>query len=417
MTSSASDAASATTPMWTRRGTAAYRRISVALFLAGFATFSLLYGVQPLLPAIAQAFGVSPAESSLALSLSTGMLAFAILGAGAVSSAVARRPLMGASMCAAAVLNIVAALVPDWHALLVARAVSGFVLGGVPAVAMAYLAEEIEPPGLGLAMGLYVGGTAFGGMMGRIGISVLTEFMGWRAALICLGVIGLAAAAGFAALLPASRNFVPRRGQAWADHVGHWAAHLRHPGLPRLFAIAGLLMGAFVTVYNYIGFRLVLPPYGLNQTQIGLIFTAYVFGIVSSAVAGALADRFGRWPVMVSGMVCMAAGLMLTCVAPLAGVVAGIVGLTFGFFVAHAVASGWVGRLAVGSKGHASSLYLLSYYLGSSVMGSVGGWFWGHGGWWPVAGFTLVLVGLALWSAWGLRRVDVARRPGATMGA
>ena len=398
-------ASAALSPQWTRRGTAAYRRIRVALFLAGFATFSLLYGVQPLLPAMAQAFGVSPAESSLALSVSTGMLAVAILAAGAVSASMARRPLMFTSMCAAAVLNILAALVPDWHALLLARAVSGFMLGGVPAVAMAYLAEEIEPPGLGLAMGLYVGGTAFGGMMGRIGVSVLTEWVGWRSALTGLGVVGLLAAAGFVFLLPASRNFVPRRGQAWSDHLAQWAAHLRQPGLPRLFAIAGLLMGAFVTVYNYAGFRLVQPPYELNQTEIGLIFAAYVFGIVSSAVAGALADRFGRWPVMVSGLGCMVAGLGLTCLSPLAWIVAGIIGLTFGFFVAHAVASGWVGRLAVGSKGHASSLYLLSYYLGSSVMGSVGGWFWGHGGWGSVAGFTLLLLALAGVAAWGLRRI------------
>lgn len=398
----------APTPSWTRRGTVAYRRISIALFLAGFATFSLLYGVQPLLPAVARSFGVSPAESSLALSVSTGMLAVAILGAGAVSASVARRPLMFTSMCAAAALNILAALVPDWHALLLARALSGFMLGGVPAVAMAYLAEEIEPPGLGLAMGLYVGGTAFGGMMGRIGISVLTEWVGWRSALMGLGGLGLLAAIGFVSLLPASRNFVPRRGQAWSDHLAQWAGHLRQPGLARLFAIAGLLMGAFVTVYNYAGFRLVQPPYGLNQTQIGLIFAAYVFGIVSSAVAGALADRFGRWPVMVSGMACMMAGLLLTCLSPLSWVVTGIVGLTFGFFVAHAVASGWVGRLAVGSKGHASSLYLLSYYLGSSVMGSVGGWFWGHGGWGAVAGFTLLLVGLGVAAAWRLRRIGGA---------
>ena len=35
--------------------------------------------------------------------------------------------------------------------------------------------------------------------------------------------------------------------------------------------------------------------------------------------------------------------------------------------------SGWVGQLALQSKGHASSLYLLAYYMGSSVLGSAGG--------------------------------------------
>lgn len=392
-------------PRWTRRGTPAYRRISLALFLAGWATFSLLYGVQPLLPAMAGHFGVSPAESSLALSLSTGCLAFAILGAGAVSASVQRRPLMFASMLAAALLNLVAALVPHWHALLLARALSGLALGGVPAVAMAYLAEEIEPPGLGLAMGLYVGGTAFGGMSGRVVVSVLAEHLGWQHALVGLGGLSLLVAGGFWCLLPASRNFQPRSPQPVREHLGIWLSQLRAPGLPSLFAIAGLLMGAFVTVYNYGGFRLMAAPYGLSQAQIGLIFGAYVFGMVSSATAGALADRFGRWPVLLSGLLCTLAGLLITCLAPLGAVVGGIVALTIGFFVAHAVASGWVGQLAVGSKGHAASLYLLSYYLGSSVMGSLGGWFWAHGAWPGVAGFCAVLLGWALWAAWRLRHI------------
>ena len=57
---------------WVESGSPAYRRISLALFLAGFATFSLLYCVQPVLPELAQAFGLGAANSSFALSVSTG---------------------------------------------------------------------------------------------------------------------------------------------------------------------------------------------------------------------------------------------------------------------------------------------------------------------------------------------------------
>src|SRR5258708_31333650 len=90
---------------WTERGSSAYRRISIALFLAGFATFSLIYCVQPLLPAFAQDFHVGAAESSLALSLTTGFLAIAILCVGAGSEMLGRRGLMFASMGGAAILN------------------------------------------------------------------------------------------------------------------------------------------------------------------------------------------------------------------------------------------------------------------------------------------------------------------------
>lgn len=389
---------------WIERGTPAYRRASLALFLAGFSTFSLLYCVQPLLPLFAREFGVGAAQSSLALSFSTGFLAVAIFGAAAVSESAGRRGLMFGSMTAAALLNIAVALAPDWHLLLGLRALEGFLLGGVPAVAMAYLAEETDPRGLGLAMGLYIGGTAFGGMMGRVGTGLLVEALSWRPALAILGGIGLAAALSFLALLPPSRNFRPRRGINARHHAQAWLGHLANPRLRPLFIISFLTMGAFVAVYNYAGFRLLEAPYNLSQSELGLIFTVYLFGIAASSTAGGLADRLGRRVVLPAGIGLAAAGIGLTLLPGLAAMILGIIVLTTGFFAAHAVASGWVGRLAAGTKGHASSLYLLAYYLGSSVVGSAGGWFWTGSAWRGVALFTSALLALALVAALILHR-------------
>ncbi|MCB1973612.1 MAG: MFS transporter [Burkholderiaceae bacterium] len=392
-------------PSWVQAGTPAYRRISLALFLAGFATFSLLYCVQPVLPELAAHFGLGAAGSSLALSVTTGCLAVAIFVAGALSEGRDQRRLMFVSMALAALCNVLAAVAPTWGGLLVARAFEGLLLGGVPAVAMAYLSNHIHPRGLGFSMGLYIGGTAFGGMAGRIGMSALADHFGWRVALATMGVLGLVSAVGFVGLLPRTggSDTPAARSRTLSYHLDAWRTHLQTPGLPLLFASGFALMGVFVSLFNYAGFRLALPPYGLSQTQIGLIFSVYLFGMVASPTAGALADRLGRAPVLVGGVVLMSAGVLLTLVAPLAGVIAGIAVLTFGFFVAHAVASGWVGRLALQSRGHASSLYLLAYYLGSSLLGSAGGWFWEHGRWPALVVFSLALLAGALWLALRLR--------------
>ncbi|GAA0620104.1 MFS transporter [Thalassospira tepidiphila] len=390
-------------PVWIKPGSAAFRRISIALFLAGYATFSLIYCVQPLLPELANHFVVGPAESSLALSLTTGFLAFAILLAGAVSEAVGRKQLMLISICVASVLNLIAPFLSDWHAFLVVRALEGLMLGGVPAVAMAYLAEEIDPKGLGMTMGIYISGTAIGGLSGRVVIGFLTDLFGWHVALGAMGALGLIAALGFAVLLPASRNFVKRPGFQVGYHLRAWGGHLKHAGLPFVFLIGAFAMGCFVTVFNYVGFRLSDAPYGLSQSQIGLIFVVYLCGSVTSSIAGALSDKIGRGPVLVVGLLLAALGVGLTVSDSLSVIIGGIVVLTSGFFVAHSIASGWVGRLAETAKGHASSLYLLAYYLGSSIMGSVGGWFWDQGGWNAVAGFAgslllcALLCGLYLW--------------------
>lgn len=126
-------------PAWIEFGTAEYRRTGIAFFVVGFATFSMLYCVQPLLPLFAADFSVSPAESSLTLSLATGMLAFSVAAAAAFSQAIGRRGVMFASMGLAAMFHLIAGIAPGWYAILAARALEGLVLGVV------YLSVLVNP--------------------------------------------------------------------------------------------------------------------------------------------------------------------------------------------------------------------------------------------------------------------------------
>lgn len=395
--SSTRRSSSSDSPPFLERGSRAYWHASLALLFAGYATFSLLYCVQPLLPEFSAAFGVSPAESALSVSVSTASLALAIFVAGFVSEGWSRHRLMTMSLTASSILTIIAAFLPNWHALLVVRALEGLALGGVPAVAMAYLAEEVEPEGLGLAMGLYVGGTAIGGMAGRVISGVLADFFSWRVAIGGIGALGLLSTLAFRALLPPSRRFVPRRGMGFRHHRSALAAHIRSRDLPFLFLMGFVLMGSFVTLYNYVGYRLIGAPFRLNQTQIGAIFTVYLAGVVASPWSGKMADAFGRGRVLIASLALMMAGVLLTMSMSLPVIVGGIACLTFGFFAGHSVASGWVGRLALHAKGQAAALYLLAYYVGSSVIGSYGGHFWTGFGWSGVVGLiaALLVVGLA----------------------
>ncbi|NUY03596.1 MFS transporter [Paraburkholderia sp. JPY169] len=385
------------------RGSRAYWRASLALLFAGYATFSLLYCVQPLLPSFSEAFNVTPAQSSLSLSLSTAALALAIFVAGFVSEGWSRHKLMTLSLTVSSVLTIGVSVAPHWNQLLVLRTLEGLALGGVPAVAMAYLAEEVHPDGLGLAMGLYVGGTAIGGMAGRVITGVVADLFSWRVAIGTIGVLGLLSMLAFRALLPPSRHFVPRRGLGFAHHRTLLLRQFTRPGLPLLFLLGFVLMGSFVTLYNYIGYRLLAPPYRLNQTEIGAIFIVYLVGVVASPWSGRMADTFGRARVLIGSLLLMVFGLALTMLHPLAAVAAGIACVTFGFFAGHSVASGWVGRLAKDAKGQAAALYLLAYYIGSSLVGSYGGHVWAGHGWNGVVGLVGALLVIGLVAATRLR--------------
>ncbi|WP_418162111.1 MFS transporter [Pantoea vagans] len=384
-----------------RRGTPAFMRVTLALFSAGLATFALLYCVQPILPVLSQQFGISPATSSLSLSISTGLMALGLLVTGPLSDAIGRKSVMVTALMLAAICTLISATMTSWHGILIMRALMGLSLSGVAAVGMTYLSEEMDARVVAFSMGLYISGNSIGGMSGRLLSGVLTDLFSWRIAVAVIGCFSLASALMFWKILPASRHFRPitlRPRNLLINFRLHW----RDPGLPWLFAEGFLLMGAFVTLFNYIGYRLLDAPWHLSQAVVGLLSVVYLTGSWSSPKAGALTSRLGRGPVMLGATAIMLLGLLVTAFNSLWLILPGMMLFTAGFFAAHAVASGWIGPRARRARGQASSLYLFSYYVGSSVAGTLGGLFWHNFGWSGITLFISVLLILALLVAWRL---------------
>jgi MFS transporter, YNFM family, putative membrane transport protein len=389
-------------------GTAAYRKFSLALLIAGFATFSLLYSVQSLLPVFSRSFHVSAGEASLVVSLATGPLAIALIAASVLSDLIGRQRIMTVSLFAGSLLTVASAVVPGWHTLLVTRFLTGIALGGIPAVAMAYVAEEVDAASIGSAMGLYIAGSAIGGMAGRILVSVLADLLSWRIALGTVGGCSLVGALVFWRVAPPSRSFAARK-HNWASFSASVKYLAKDAALPWLYSESFLLMGAFVTVYNYVAFHLLAPPYSLSQTAVGTIFLLYIVGSVSSTWFGKLAGELGRRRVFWIPIVVFLGGVALTVAQPLLLIILGVAVVTVGYFGAHSIASSWVGRRGRASRAQAAAFYLFFLYVGSSVLGWAGGIAWSRAGWIGIASFTGVLVVAALLV--GLRLVAVKPLP------
>ncbi|MES2949544.1 MAG: MFS transporter [Pseudomonadota bacterium] len=361
-------------------GTPAFSRINRAMVFGGFSTFSLLYSVQPVMPLLADQFRLTAVQSSWILSISTLTLALSLLVSSAISERVGRRPMMVWAVALAAVTTVLCAFASDFTQLLVLRAILGIALGGMPAVAIAYLGEEIEKSSLGLSIGLYIAGSAFGGMFGRLMAALLSDYFSWRVAFAVLGAAGLYAAWDFWRSLPPARNFQPTK-LVWRELFAGTRQHFADPGLAMLFCLAFLLMGCFVSLYNYLGYRLLAPPFHLSHSAVGAVSLLYLLGIASAVWVGRLVDRVGRRGVLWLVLLTMLCGLLLTLSQSLAIVILGTAVFTFGFFASHSVASSWVARRATGPKALASALYLFFYYLGSSLVGSFTGVLWERHGW------------------------------------
>lgn len=376
-------------------GSSAFKAVLFSLFLAGFAIFSSLYCVQPMMPILADYFHISPTQSSFPLSFSTIALAVGLIFTGLISDRFGRKPIMVWSLFSVSVLLLLSAVLPVWSVFLATRILIGLTVSGVAAVAMTYIGEEVAAKDIGLAMGLYISGTAIGGMSGRLIAGVLVDFISWQSATLIIGLINLCIATIFYFLLPKSRNF-----QAYPIKLSRFLTAFQHnlsdPKLRILFLQGFILMGCFVSVFNYLSYRLILSPFELSHVWIGVISITYLAGIYSSPRAAAWSQKFGRFQVLVAMLASMLLGLVLMLVNSLVLIFIGLLIFTFAFFAAHSTASSWVSVQSLQYRAVGSSLYLFCYYLGSSVLGSFSGLVWEKAGWLGLSVFIGIILAIGL---------------------
>jgi MFS transporter, YNFM family, putative membrane transport protein len=403
-----------------RPGEPGYLRLIVALFAAGVATFAALYSTQPLLGLLARDFALPASRAAWSVSVTTLLLGIGMLAAGPLSDRWGRTRMIKGSLVMTAVLGAGCAVAPSWPALLVFRGAQGLALAGVPAVALVYLREEVHASVHPRTTGMYVAGTAIGGMTGRLVAGGAADLAGWRWAIAAVAVLsGLCALVAIVAL-PASRHdtrsgaALPAAGDRRTGRhaLGAAARAVRDRQLLCLYLIGFTSMGAFVAVYNVLGLRLTAPPYRLSVFAASLVFCVYPLGSASSAVAGRLAERLGRPVMVLTGGLFAVAGVAVSLASPLPVVILGVAMITVGFFAVHGIASGWAA--SAGQRRHsvsqASAFYLLAYYLGSSVFGALGTNLWESGRWPAVAVMASVLLLTA--AATGGTQLLQTRRPG-----
>lgn len=391
--------ASITAPVYAghRAGSASYRRLIVALMAGGLANFSLMYFVQPLLPLLASEYSVSPAESAHALSITTLTITAGLLMAGPLSDRFGRVNLMRYSLVGSGLLGLASAFAPNWNALLTLRGLLGITLAWLPAAALAYLREEVHLSAHSRANAAYIAGTAIGGATGRLLPGPLAALGGWTATAATMSLLTLASGLALWLLLPASEGFQTHRVNlsemllgtvtAPSDKVLAW------------LCLAGFAaMGTFVAVYNAMAFRLQAAPFSLGHAA-SLVYLAYPIGISAPYLLRQLSDRFGRGHATALGAVLLAVATAVVALPSLIAVIIGLALLTFAFLGVHSLLSGWVvdraARQQLGNA-QASSAYLLTYYLGSTVAGALATLFWQTQGWPLVAALTVGLGGLTL---------------------
>lgn len=377
------------------QGSRRFRYIKLCIFFSGLSVFAQLYLFQPMLPMAAEQFKVSVGDTSLLVSSSTIGMALGLLFFAFKADSYSRKGLMTFSLISSALLTVISTWIPSLSLLVAIGICKGFVVSGVSAVALAYLTEEVNAAVIGAAISMYLSGNTIGGMSGRILATILAGELGWRNAVLIIGIESLILGAVFWKLFPGSRFFNPQKTD-YHLKVKQMKFFLTSPYMLRLYFIAALVMGVFVSVYNYLTFRLEASPFSLSHFIIAFIFLMYIFGVFGTMTVGRLSKRFPSNTILKGSILSMLAGALLLLSENLYILIFGLGLFTFSFFAAHTMASQMAALYAKRGKSSATSIYWLFYYFGSSILGSGTGYLLHSYSWNVFIAFLLICVVAAL---------------------
>ena len=367
-------------PMKATKESEQYREIRAGIFLSGLSVFAQLYLFQPLLPQLCHSYHISPASSAWTVSGSTLGMALGLFVFSFRADTYSRKRLMTFSLITSSLLTICSALVPHFELLVIINTIKGFLLSGVSAVALAYLAEEVSPAILGQAIALYLSGNAIGGMSGRMLVTLFSGWFGWHNAVIIIGVLSLMLGILFVIKLPPSQHFIPEPVDI-KRKINQMSSFMHNLIMIRIFLAATLFMGAFVAVYNYLGFRLESPPFSLPHYIVASVFLMYTIGVVGTIAAGRLSDKIAPTKLIKISLLFLSIGIISLLTGNLAVLVLGLGVMTLGFFATHTLASKIISQTAKEGKSSATSIYWLFYYAGSSIIGTSTGMILSSYGW------------------------------------
>ncbi|EKF6809304.1 MFS transporter [Vibrio parahaemolyticus] len=361
-------------------GTPEYKRITLSLALGSFLVFSNLYLLQPMLPTFATLFSISETQVNWLFAGSTLALSFSLVPMAVLSESIGRKPVMMVGLFSIPAISALMLLGDSFIFLVACRALIGIALAAFAAVAVAYMAEELDKHAFSMAIGTYIAANSLGGIAGRISGGLLADNFSVDVAIEVMMVVTLIGVICVHYLLPKQRNFTPSSSSLRHQNraiIGHF----RNQRVWFAMLIGGLNFALFVNLYSVMGFRLVSAPHNVPVGLASLIFICYLGGTFSSRCAGHWSKRYSSILGMFIGAVVSMAGMWIAAFESLAAMLIGLLLISFGAFFTHTLAYGWVGQNATQAKATATALYLVHYYVGGSLGGFLLLYCWQHGGW------------------------------------
>ncbi len=338
---------------------------------------SVLYAPQPLLPVLSQQFEVSREAAAALITVTFIPLALAPLAYGYLLETVSPIRVLKIAVPLLALTELLFAATSSFPLLIFIRLIQGLLIPAILTSLMTYLSARSSADTVQRIMAIYIAATIFGGFIGRATSGLIANLFGWRFSFLALAVT---LAIGFLTLfwLPETTGLKGSR-----PRFGAILETLRRPAFLPIYLSIFCLFLIFAAVMNFIPFRLTELSDQANELRIGLMYSGYMMGIVTSLGAPKIISWFsGELKTIRIGFICLG----LTLIGLATNQIWLLFGMMFLFcgamFLVHATASGLVNQLAGSEyRGLTNGLYVAFYYAGGSIGSFAPGIIYHHYGW------------------------------------
>ena len=339
------------------------------LSAAAFVSVASMRVADPLLPQVAQEFGVSAGDASViatAFALAYGLCQ---LIWGALGDRFGKYRLVALMTLVSALTAASAGFADSLAALGLARLAGGATAAAIVPLGMAFVGDHVPYRDRQAVLARFLTGTIFGLVGGQILGGVVGGLVGWRAVFLLLGLLFLLV--GLLLLLelraprvptplltgsisPAAlaRGYALLFGRSWARIV-----------LATVFVEGLLFYGAFTFIGAYLRER-----FGLDYALVGLVLGCFgLGGLVYALTVRRLMDRLGERGLALGGGAILTLGYLAIAWGSLAVMAPAIAALGLGMYMLHATLQTNATQMAPEARGLAVSTFANALFLGQAV--------------------------------------------------
>jgi predicted MFS family arabinose efflux permease len=334
--------------------------------LACFAASLSARALDPVLPHVAEDFGVSiaTAASFAAVFAFTFAIVQPVLGAAADLFGKAR--LMIGCLVLLGLANILGAMSDSFSLLFASRILAGIGSGGVFPIALGLASDLVGPEKRQVAIGRTLAGSMTGNLLGASVSGLIGDFLGWRGVLAVLGALMVLATVAVAAGFRGAALQHPPKTSLSALKAGYGTIFSNPNALcyGAVFVEGCCVLGLFPYIASFL--------FQLGETSLsiaGLVIAGFaVGGLIYTVTISRFLPLLGVGGMMIVGGAMVGLQLGVTAFGPNWKLQAiSLLMMGWGFYSIHGCLQVFASELSVEARATALSLHSFFFFMGQTV--------------------------------------------------